>query len=87
MTVEPLAFDGIEASKPASYHFSITPSDSQDLAIIPRAVIIMTGGDIVIRDKEGTDITYTVSDGTLLPLRAVRILSTGTTATGIVGLY
>jgi hypothetical protein len=41
---------------------------------------------VAIRDEGGTDITYPLTDGQILPFRGVRILSTGTTAT-IVGWY
>ena len=73
---------GIES--PASKHFSITPSDDGDLATIPRALYICGQGDITIRDIDGVDITYIGVSG-LLQFRGVRILSTGTTATNIIG--
>jgi len=72
---------------PATRHFTVTPADGSDLANIPRALFIGGAGDVAIRDGAGTDVTYTVPAGVLLPIRAVRVLATGTTATGIVGLY
>lgn len=69
----------------AERHYSITPSDSADLSPIPRALYFGTAGDVAIRDEKGTDITYTVTAGSILPFRPTRVLSTGTTATGIVG--
>lgn len=66
---------------PATRHYAITPSDSADLPVRPRAIYCKASGDIVIRDDDGTQITYTLAAGDVLPIRAVRILATGTTAT------
>lgn len=72
---------------PADSHLTITPNDSTDLATVPRAIRINGAGDVVIRDKAGTDITYTCAAGEVLAFRGVRILSTDTTATGIVAWW
>lgn len=77
----------LNSDLPADRHFAITPNDSTDLTITPRVIRIGGSGDIAIRDIAGVDITYAVSDGEVIPIRAVRVLSTGTTATGIVGWY
>ena len=66
---------------PPTRHFSITPSDSTDLAIRPRALYCQTYGTVAITDEFGTSVTYTVAAGQILPFRGMRILSTGTTAT------
>lgn len=73
-------------SSPAGRHFAITPSDSVDLAIRPRALKVLAQGNVVVRDDGGVDITYPVVAGEILPIRAVRVLATGTTAT-VVGWY
>ena len=70
---------GLES--PGERHYEITPSDSADLPRIPRALRVQTDGDVAVRDKFGTDITYPVTAGEVLPFRGVRILATGTTAT------
>lgn len=70
----------------AMRHFAVTPSDSTDLAIKPRALYCMVSGNAVIRDEAGTDITYPLTAGQILPFRGVRILATNTTAT-VVGWY
>lgn len=75
------------SSLPADRHFAITPDDGTDLAIKPRSIYVGGGGDIVLRDGGGTDVTYTVADGAIIPFRVTRILDTGTTATNIVGWY
>lgn len=69
----------------AERHFAITPNNDTDLAIIPRAIFIGGAGDIAIRDELDNDVTYTVQAGQVLIFRARRVLSTGTTASNIVG--
>lgn len=74
-------------SRPATKHVSITKSDATDLTAIGiRAVFIGGAGDIAIQDVEGTDITYTVPAGVILPISPAKVLATGTDATNIVGL-
>lgn len=76
---------GLES--PGQLHFSVSPNDNTDLAIRPRALRIGGAGNIAVVDAAGTEITYTVAAGEVLLFRAVRVKSTGTTATGIVGWY
>jgi hypothetical protein len=71
-------------TSPAGRHFAITPANT-DLAIIPRALWVDDDGDLVIRDAGGVDVTYSVTAGQILPIRAVQV-RTGTTAT-VVGWY
>lgn len=67
-------------------HEVIIPNNSADL---PREMLVMAGSDgaIVLRDRKGTDITYTVTAGTVLPVLGVRVMATGTTVTPVIGLY
>jgi len=69
------------------YHFLITPADGSDLGTIPRAIYCGTAGNLVLRDKGGTDCTYAVLAGQYVMFRAYRVLATGTTATGLIGIY
>ena len=67
---------------------AITPHNDNDLADLPKALYIGTGGTIaIIAADNTTSVSLTVQDGALLPIRAKRVLVTGTTATGIVGLF
>lgn len=70
---------------PGMRHFTITPDNGADIPIRPRALRIGGNGNIAIRDEVGTDITYAVLAGDILPFSPVRVLSTGTTATPIYG--
>lgn len=69
----------------ANKHFAITPSDSADVPDAPCIVYVVADGDAVIRDKFGTDITYTCVAGDVIPVMVYRVLDTNTTAT-VIGL-
>ncbi|WP_276681463.1 spike base protein, RCAP_Rcc01079 family [Thalassolituus oleivorans] len=68
--------------------FAITPSDANQLAIATRSLYIGTGGDLVVQLVEDTaPITFiNVISGSILPIRVQKVLSTGTTATDLIGL-
>jgi hypothetical protein len=76
------------ATAPAMLCFAITPSDSQPLPQLTKALYIGEGGNVVLRSAIGdTDVTFTnVPSGYVLDVRAVAVRATGTTATAIVGL-
>lgn len=72
---------------PATDAFAITPNDSADLVQVTRGLFVGAGGDVVIVTRAGTTATFTnIQGGAVLPLRVRRILATGTTASGIIGL-
>jgi len=68
--------------------FAVTPNDSVDLTIIPKALYVGGGGTVVLRGvNSGADTTFTnVAAGSTLMVRPRRVLATGTTATGIIAL-
>ena len=70
-------------TSPALDAFTITPGASA-LSVVPRAIYVGIGGTITVTTWNGTSITLTVSDGSLLPLVVTHV--TAATATGIVGL-
>ena len=69
--------------------FSITPDDNSDLPTTSRALMIAEpGGDVTVVMKSGETLTLpSLVAGNIYPFRVVRVLATGTNATGIVGLY
>jgi hypothetical protein len=72
---------------PATAAFTITPSDTLDLPEVTRAVYIGASGALAVRMSSGQTITFSgVIGGSTLPIRIDRVLATGTTATGVVGL-
>ena len=87
MADEAVHLSGFES--PAVRAFSITPSDTADLTLLPRALYIGVTGDVsVILIDDDVAVTFVgVLAGSLLPIRAQRVRSTGTTATNIVGIF
>lgn len=81
----PLRRDGITASRSEA----ITPHDSTNIpGGLCDSIYVGTGGTIAVVDSRGTVTSFTnVQTGSELPVRALRINSTGTTASGLVALY
>lgn len=76
---------GLES--PARDAFSVTPSDSDDLPEVTRALYVGGEGNVAASLASGAEVIFEgVSAGTVLPLRVSKILQTGTTATAIIGL-
>ena len=68
---------------PATAHFMITPSDTDFLPQKVRALYCAADGDVVVVDEGGTSVTYAVTAKDILPIQAVKVLASGTTATVI----
>lgn len=78
--------EGLES--PASNYFSITPSDVTDFDQVTRYIYVGGTGDIACVAKDGSVVVFTaVQVGTVLPVRAVRVNATSTTATNLVGMF
>ena len=77
---------GLES--PATGMLVITPNDGADLTVVPRAPMVKQAGDVTVVMKDGTAGTLpALQAGVPYPVRVRRVLASGTTATGIVGLY
>jgi hypothetical protein len=75
-------------TSPADRWFNIAPADGADLAIVPRAIHCGgNAGTVVAVDAAGNESTFYLAQGAEKSIRPVRIKETGTTATGLVGLY
>jgi hypothetical protein len=74
---------------PCRSSFAITPSDTNELPFVTRAIYVGSTGDITARLAADTaSVTFkAVAVGTVLPIRARQIYATGTGATLLVGLY
>jgi len=76
---------------PASGFINITPSDSANVSVPNnspmgiRAFTVNVAGDVAVVCQDGSTGTLTVIAGYVYPLRIIRVLATGTTATGIKG--
>lgn len=76
---------GLEA--PAGEFVEVVPNDVTNLANPSRYLYVGGTGDIVAVDLLGNTVTFkNVVAGTVLPIRAVRVDATGTTATSIIAL-
>ena len=73
---------------PPEHGAAVTPDDGRDLAVTTRALYVGGAGDLAVRMADGTLLTFgAVPAGTLVPVRVVRVLATGTSATRVVGLW
>lgn len=88
MALDPFAFHARAAGDPARSAFPITPHDTEELAVLPRAIYAGTGGTIVLRAVESTaDVVFkSLAAGQILDVRAQYVRATGTTAADLVGL-
>lgn len=68
----------------ARNHIAITKSDAT--VIYADAIYVGVAGDVTILDRDGTSATYTAVAGGIIPVQATKVMSTGTTASGLVGL-
>jgi hypothetical protein len=72
---------------PSRDYFSITPSDSVDLPFKTRSIRVGGEGDVVAVREDGTTVTFkNCGPGEILPIVAIRINQTNTTATYLIGL-
>lgn len=66
---------------------AITPNDTTDTRTT-RGIYVAVTGDVKVDMSDGATVTFTgLSSGAVHPIAARRVYATGTTATGIVGLY
>ncbi len=79
------SFDRIESQ--ARVWASVTPSDSATFSPLPKGIYVGGAGNIALTGEDGTSVTFAVVAGAFLPLCPSKVLSTGTTATGIIALY
>lgn len=71
---------------PSAVYDAITPNDGADLAKVTRGIGVQNAGNLKVTRPDGTAVTIAVPAG-VLPIRAARVWSTGTTATGLVAFY
>lgn len=69
---------------------AVTPSDGTDLTKKPCRGLMATGAgtvSVILEGDVATAVTLSLAVGVVLNVKATRVRSTGTTATGIVALY
>lgn len=75
------------ASNPATDFFAITPHDSNNEAAAFRAVYVGVAGDVAIVSANGNVATFkNAQAGSVIPVEGVRVNTTNTTATDLIGL-
>lgn len=87
MTIDTFASADDTLTSPATNIEEITPSDVADLANLTIALNVATPGTLRVTTASGTISTVFVTPGIAFPLRVRRVWSTGTSATGIRGLF
>jgi len=77
----------ITATDPGYRVAEVSPSDTANLGNV-RAIYIGGSGNVKIDADGGGTVTFVAAPaGMIIPVRAVRVYSTGTTATDIVAIY
>lgn len=67
--------------------FKITPSDSDELTTVTRAIYCGSAGNIAFKYVDGdTDIWQGLAAGQMYPIMARQVYSTGTTSTDLHGV-
>jgi hypothetical protein len=75
-------------SGPATGAFEISADDGSDLPEITRALYVGNAGNLALVMQTGAQVTLrNIAAGSVLPLRVVRVLASGSTAGAVVGLY
>lgn len=74
------------ATVPARKAVSVTPSDSTTYSPPLRALYVGTSGNVAVMAEDDTSSVTFVGVSGILPVSVTQVLSTGTTASDIVGL-
>lgn len=89
MALQPSTFEVVtrkDLTKFARGAWEITPADS-DMTNEARGIYVGGGGDVKVTTSSGDVVTFKgVPGGTLLPVIAIRVWSTGTTADSLVAI-
>lgn len=76
----------VELDSPGREFAAITPNNTTDIPIRPRALWVGVAGNINCIDQDGVTTLFSNMPVGWHPIGPVRILATGTTASGIVGV-
>lgn len=87
MTIDTFASADDTLTSPATDIEEVTPSDVADLAQLTKSINVATSGVVRVTTETGTISDVFVAAGTVFPLRVRRVWASGTSATGIRGLF
>jgi len=83
----PTNFSAGNVTAPAYDGFVITPSNANNLATMARSIYVGGAGDVALTTPGNTALTFIgLTAGSILPVMAIKVSSTGTTATNLIGL-
>ncbi len=75
-------------TSPPEHAAAILPDDAAELSHATRALYVGGTGDVSVQLLAGDIVTLAnLPAGTLLPIRIIRVLASGTSATSLVGLW
>lgn len=75
-------------SSPCERLAAVTPHDTDELGYVTRALFVGGAGTVKVTTVKGDTVTLTgVAAGSILPIRAKLVFSTGTTATYITAMW
>jgi hypothetical protein len=73
---------------PAQSAAAITPNDSTALTQTTRGVYVGAAGNLKVDMADSSTVTFTgLAAGMVHPIAVKKVYATGTTATGIIGVY
>lgn len=77
-------FQGANSTLSATVGKVVTPSDTTVIEPLTRGVLVTVAGALAVEYADGTQHTIgEVAQGVIHPMQVRKVLSTGTTATGI----
>lgn len=80
--------DARSLSGPPENAFAVTPGDSTELDYVTRAIYVGGAGNLAVLTQGGQTVTFSnLPAGSMIPIRARRVMATNTTATLLIGLY
>jgi len=79
-------------NEPSTVWAAITPSDTVDIPrkmnnLLPTRLYAAGAGDVTVLDADGTSALFVFAAAEIRDISPTRVMSTGTTATGIIGLW
>lgn len=81
-------FHAAGLDSPLTAAVAVTPSDAEDLEVVPRCLFCTAGGVVRVTMRDRPDpVVIPIFAGIALPLRVVRVWATGTTAAGLVAAW
>jgi uncharacterized protein with PhoU and TrkA domain len=87
MTIDTFVNASDTLTTPATDIEQIVPSDTSDLGHMTKALNAATAGVVRVTTQQGTITDIFLAAGTVFPLRIRRVWATGTSATGLRGLF